>query len=193
MGASGVTKVAVGGSSFIFQAAILAGLGLDPAGLRPGTELDEAGVEALGLAAAVRDAEKKALALLARAEQSRLLLSAKLEQRGCPARAARLAMDRLEAEGLLDDRRFAEAWLRSRSGNQALSPAKLMAGLRARGIAESTAKAAFAEVFGDDERIKLLKRAAERELAAADGDREAAGRALRKLGFKPGEIRELFS
>lgn len=185
--------MAAGGSSFIFYDSALAELGLDPAGLAAGTELEDDGAEALALAAAAYDAEKKALALLARAEQSRYLLAAKLEQRDCPARAVKIALDRLQSAGLLDDKRFAEAWLRSRSGPQALSPAKLLSGLRSRGIGEATAKAAFIEVFDDEGRLELLKRAAEFELGRAGGDRALAIQALRKLGFKPGEIRELFS
>ena len=102
-------------------------------------------------------------------------------------------MDRLEAQGLLDDKRFALAWLRTRTGAQAFSPSKLLSGLRSRGIAEATAKAAFTEVFGENERRELLRKAAERELERLGGDRALAMQALRRLGFRPQEIRELFS
>ena len=149
-------------------------------------------MEAIAVAVAATGAEKHALGLLARAEQSRFLLSGKLERRGCTTKAINLALDFLESEGLLDDRRFAEAWLRSRVGKASLSPSKLALGLRNRGIEEGVVKTAFAMVFDAEKRRDLLKRAAERELKLADGDIEVARTALRRLGFKSGEIRAFF-
>ena len=190
--ASGTAKVAVGGSSFLFREAYLEALGLDAQGLISGADFDDAAIDILAMAAAATEAEKKALALLARAEQSRFLLMAKLERRECGSRAARLALDFLEKEGLLDDRRFALAWLRSKMRAALPSPSKLMLGLRNRGIEEGLAKSVFAEVFGADERHDLLKRAAEKEAKRSGGDLKELRSALLRLGFKPGEIREYF-
>ncbi|MBL8966835.1 MAG: RecX family transcriptional regulator [Spirochaetaceae bacterium] len=195
-GASGTAKIAAGGFSFLLRLSYLAELGLDPAALAKGRELDETEAGLLSLAADATEAERQAVALLARAEQTRAGLFAKLEKKGRSRRAASLALDRLAGEGLLDDRRFAEAWLRSRLGRLASraaeGPLRLSQGLRARGVDEETARAALASVLGPDERKLALAKAASRESAKLGSDREALGRRLRALGFKSGEIRSFF-
>lgn len=193
-GASGAVRVTAGGSPFIFKARYAEAAGFEEAGLElgslaPGLELGEAAAAALSLAAEATEAERRALALLTRAEQCRSLLEAKLEQRGIKPRAARLALDRLEAEGLLSDRRFAEAWLRTRDASA--GPTRLLAGLRARGIEARLASEALAAVLGPEERRLALEKAMERELRRAKGDRDEARLRLRGLGFRSEEIREL--
>jgi regulatory protein len=192
-GASGTAKIAAGGSSFFLDLALFAELGGDPALLRPGAELGEEDAALLRAAAEASEAYRRGLSLLARSEQPRRLLEAKLAQRGFSARAARQACERLEREGLLDDGRFAEAWLRSRIGRSASSrlegPAELLAGLRGRGVEEAIAKAALRSVLGPEERAALLRKAGARSLLAAGGDREAARQALRGAGWGGEEIR----
>jgi regulatory protein len=182
-------KVTAGGFSFLCRRRYFEVLGL---AIAPGAELDEAGVESLGLATEAFEAERRALSLLARAEQSRFLLAVKLERRDIRPAAARLALDFLECEGLLDDRRFAEAWLRSRKGAAAASPARLAAGLRLRGIDEAVAKAALSVVFGPDERRAALSAAIARERRRAGLRPEELRSRLKKLGFRSEEIRSWF-
>jgi regulatory protein len=200
--ASGTAKIAVGGSSFLCRERYLGPLGLDSALLEKGRELDEEAMEALGLAAEATEAELRGAGLLARAEQSRFLLAAKLEKRELDGRAVRLALDFLEAEGLLSDSRFAEAWLRSQLGKTGSSPAKLGAGLRARGIDEEVAKKALAAAFGPQERRLLLRAALakeEKRLKAKLGRdarpstlRSMLRSRLRGLGFGSGEVEAFF-
>jgi hypothetical protein len=104
-GASETAAIAVGGSSFLVKLDLLEELGLPLSSMVPGTELDEAAQELLALAAEAYKAEKRGLALLARAEQSTYMLGAKLELREFSRKAVRIALDRLAAAGLLDDRR----------------------------------------------------------------------------------------
>jgi len=192
--ASGTVKITVGGSSFLARSFFLTECGLDPKDLGQGTELDEDGLAALILAADATDAERQAASLIARAEQTRYLLGAKLEKKGLSPRAVRLALDRLEIEGLLSDRRFAEAWLRSRlgQGGGGQSPLKLLSGLRSRGIAEDIAKAAIREIFGPEERRKALAAAIAREGRKGEPDRRELRSRLRRLGFGAEEIRVYF-
>lgn len=192
--ASGTVKIAVGGSSFLARSFFLLECGLDPLDLRPGTELDEEGLSSLALAADATEAERQAASLIARAEQTRYLLGAKLEKKGLSPRAVRLALDHLEAEGLLSDRRYAEAWLRSRlgQGGGGLSPLKLLSGLRSRGIAEDIAKAAIRAVFGPEERKAALEKAIARETRRGEPDRVELRSRLRRLGFSAEEIRVYF-
>jgi regulatory protein len=190
--ASDTVKITVGGSCFLFRESYLPLIGFDGEGLVVGAELDEAAMEALALALAATEAEKRALGLLARAEQSRFLLSGKLELRGCGPKAIALALDFLEGEGLLDDRRFAEAWLRSRSGSSSLSPRKMLAGLRSRGIKEGIASAALARVFDEEGRKALLEKALKKEMSRPGGGKDSLRAALKKRGFSSREIAEYF-
>jgi regulatory protein len=191
-GASGTTIVAAGGSTFILRPSQAEELGLSEASLLPGTELDEAEAELLALAAEAYEAEQRATALLARAEQSAHMLTQKLESRGLSRKASRLAVERLCEEGLVSDRRFAEAYAASRLSRRAEGPASLMTSLRAKGVDAETAKAAIAAVLGPGERSSAIAKAAEKELRRSDGDRDAARRRLRALGFKSEEISRYF-
>ena len=192
--ASGTVKITVGGSSFLARSAFLSECGLEPCNLTPGTGLDEEGMASLTLAADATGAERQAASLIARAEQTKYLLGAKLEKKGLSPRAVRLALDHLEADGLLSDRRYAEAWLRSRlgQGGGGQSPLKLLSGLRSRGIAEDIARKAIKDIFGPEERRAALAKAIAREKRKAEPDRAELRRRLRRLGFGAEEIRVYF-
>lgn len=192
MGASGAAIVAAGGSSFIYRPSQAEELGLVAASVFPGAELDETAAGLLALAAEAYQAEKRGLALLARAEQSAAMLRLKLEAKDFSRQAARIAAERLVGEGLLSDRRFAEAYARSRLARRAEGPASLLASLRNKGVDGEIAKEAIASVLGPDERLSAIAKAAEKELRRSDGDRDAARRRLRFLGFKSDEITEYF-
>jgi SOS response regulatory protein OraA/RecX len=190
-GASGTADVAVGGSSFLLLLEVLEGLGLSADELVPGVELDEAQGSLLALAAEAHEAEKRALFLLARAEQSRFMLAAKLERRGF-SKAATLALERLASAGLLDDRRFARAYASSRLSRRAEGPSSLAAALRARGIDSETVASALAELLGPEGRAAALRKTAAKEMKRSAGDRGEARRRLRALGFSATEIGDYF-
>jgi regulatory protein len=174
---------------------VLESLGFDTLKLLPGTELDEEAAAMLALAAEEREAERRGLALLARAEQSAFILRIKLEAREFSKRAVGIALERLAARGFLDDRRFAVAYASSRlahRSSKAEGPMSLIAALRERGVDRSLAAEAVAEILGPDERAGALAIAAAKELKRSRGDREAARGRLRGLGFKSEEISEHF-
>jgi regulatory protein len=174
---------------------LLEELGLPGSSLVPGAELDEAAQAILALAAEAREAERRGLALLARAEQSTFMLRAKLEIREFSRRSVGIALDRLAAEGFLSDRRFAAAYAASRlsrRSSKAEGPSSLVAALRERGIDRTTAAEAVAELLGPDERAAALAAAAAKELKRSGGDRDEARRRLRSLGYLSEEISELF-
>jgi len=189
-GASGAATIAAGGSSFIVDAGQLEALGLPLSALAPGIELDEGEEATLRLAASAREAERRALALLARAEQSSYMLKCKLELRDFPPEAIRLALERLGAQGWLDDARFARAYATARLSRRVEGPGSLVAALRARGVDQATAKEAVAAVLGPEERREALGKAWARELKRASGDRDEARSRLRALGFSSSELRE---
>jgi regulatory protein len=195
MGASGTAVVAAGGSSFFVAVELLEELGLSAADLVAGAELDEASSSALALAAEAFEAEKRGLSLLARAEQSTFMLKNKLEGREFSRRAVALALNRLTASGLLDDRRFAGAFAASRLSrirSKAEGPASLVSALRERGIDRAVAAEAVTELLGPDERTAALEKAVIKETKRSGGNKDELRRRLRALGFKSDEIAEFF-
>ena len=192
MGASGTAVIAAGGSSFLFRVQQAEELGLPREALVPGLELDEAQSGLLALAAEAYEAEKKGLALLARAEQSVYMLGAKLEAKGLSRKAVKIAVERIQAEGLVSDRRFSEAFAAARLSRRAEGPASLLSSLRGRGVDGDTAKSTVASLMGPEERRAALAKAAAKEQRRSGGDREAVRRKLRSLGFKSDEISEFF-
>lgn len=193
-GTSGIAKIASGGSFFFVRPAYYEALGRSFASLQGGARLGDEEAADLRLASRATEAESRAAALLARAEQSSRGLRAKLLERGFPARAVSLALERLGREGLLSDERYAEAWSRSRLSRAAEGPATILAGLRARGIDEDTAKRAIASVLGPEERRAALARAARHAATRGKGGgeegRDELRRELRRLGFRAEEVRE---
>jgi regulatory protein len=194
-GASGTAIVAAGGSSFTLRPDLAEELGLAASSLTPGRELEEAESSILSLAAEAYEAERRGLALLARAEQSSQMLQQKLEKRGFSPKAAKLATARLRGEGLLDDSRFAAAFAASRlsrAGSKAEGPASLSSALRARGIDRETAAEALAGLLGPEERREALEKAATKEGRKVSGDRDEIRRRLRFLGYRSDEIADYF-
>jgi len=71
---------------------------------------------------------------LSRREHSRQELHGKLERRGYESQAIATVLDALEAENLLQDRRFAEVYVDSRTA-RGFGPVKIRLELQQRGVA----------------------------------------------------------
>lgn len=132
-------------------------------------------------------AETLAMGYLARAEQCRTALTAKLGKKGLAAQDIERALDYLEGCGYLDDRRFAGAWLRSRAINHAEGRLRLGAELAARGIAREDARAALDAFFSDHDEGDLCRKALERGMKTCR-DRNRLFRSLLRKGFTAAEI-----
>jgi regulatory protein len=78
--------------------------------------------------------------LLARREHSRLELQRKLRARAFAADLVEDILDALQADGLLDEGRFLESFIRSRVG-KGQGPTRIQAGLNQRGIDRSRVQA----------------------------------------------------
>ncbi|NLJ47383.1 MAG: regulatory protein RecX [Treponema sp.] len=189
IGASGLVRLrADGGSSFLFRMEYLPeSAGPVPP---PGAEAKEAFLIGAAAAAGVYAAEVKALELLARAEQTRYLLTLKLRKRGMSDPTVSLALDRLEMLGLLSDERFARAWAEERSRRRGEWPARISAGLAARGVSEDLARRVCSELYSEEDRKEALLKAARRYLRSGRKDPETVSRRLRAEGWRPSEIRE---
>lgn len=82
------------------------------------------------------EARKKAMDYLARREYGQQELCKKLTEAGFDEKTAAAAVDRLTRDGLQDDRRFTESFLKSRA-NQGKGPVRVRMELEQRGISGS--------------------------------------------------------
>ena len=165
------------GSSFFVPASLFVS-----EDLYPGLVLAEDRMAALGRLGEVAAIEKKALDLLGQREHSRYQLTEKLKKRGyLPAEIAE-ALDRIAAEGYLDDRRFASLWLSSRLHRNPEGRSRLQAGLRACGVSREYAEEALSHLTEEEEN-RAMREAAIRLLRHAGVDSERLLRSLLRKGF----------
>ena len=151
----------------------------------PGRELSAEEDGALRFAAACYRAERAALRLVARAEQTCAGLRRKLEQRGHAKDHARAAVSCLRELGILDDRRFAERWIRSRLSRGADSPLALIHGLCRRGIDRTIAREARKTALDPDTELCLLGKFLAKKYPASNSGDRFPGALLRREGFSP--------
>jgi len=148
-----------------------------------GVEINEVEENGLRFASACLRAEKTALRLIARAEQTCLGLARKLEKRGHDSACVRNVISQLCESALLDDRRYARLWLDARISRQSSSPRRLIIALSARGIDRDDTAFALKEALDDEAEFLLLKRYAEKlqRKKKLDSDNHDDARSLKYL------------
>ncbi|MCA9793753.1 MAG: regulatory protein RecX [Candidatus Eremiobacteraeota bacterium] len=122
--------------------------------------------------------EQKALDLLSRRDHSRQQLRLKLLQRGATHEDVEGLLGRLAERGLLDERRFADAFIRSRV-RKGLGRQRLRQELISRGLPSEVAVAAVDDAELPDEEEQAFKLAEARQSRGP----EALYRFLRRRGF----------
>ncbi len=123
-------------------------------------------------------ARDRALLLLSHAGQTRRGLARKLSARGFSASAVRHAVARMVELGYLDDKAFAESWLRSRLAMRKDGLLALSRGLIARGVPRPLADEALAALYLPDDEAAVA-------LELVQGlSRDAAIRRLTGRGFR---------
>jgi len=166
-----------------------------------GRELGEGDLEGLRFAAACFRAEKAALQLVARAEQTAWGLQRKLGKRRHDSDCAGAAIARLCELGLLDDGRYARLWLESRISRQAASPMRLLASLRAKGIGRDDAEEALRKALDAEAELQLLERFLQKQRhrlgrkgmeEGSDAERRALKYMLKSEGFSSLAIEQFF-
>ena len=135
------------------------------------------------------------LRLLTGAPRSRAQLAEALAKRDVPDEVATRLLDRFTEVGLIDDAEYADMLVRSRHEERGLSRRALAVELRRRGVDDSTAAEALAQV-GDDDEVEAARRLVERRLASTRGlDRQTRTRrtlaALGRRGYPPGLVGRL--
>ena len=111
---------------------------------------------ARSVAPADREEQARAvcLRLLTARARTRAELAAQLAKRGYPDDVGQRVLDRLAGVGLVDDRDFAEQWVRSRHVNAGKGKRALAAELRTKGIDDEVIADALADVDADAERVR---------------------------------------
>lgn len=151
--------------------------------------LDEERSCALFRAARSFLAERVGLESLARSEQCRTQVTAKLRKKGFSDDELAPALDFLESTRALDDRRFAEAWLRNRVIHQHEGRKKLLAALLERGVKFGIADSALGAFFDTVGERELCLKAAQKLLRLGkSGDKLVI--ALLRKGFSAPLIKD---
>ena len=154
---------------------------IDQLKLRVGGAVDAAGEAALEGAAAALQTYDRALNLLAFQARSARDLRRRLVQKGEPAEHVDRAIERLTAQGLLDDAQFARQLARSKVASQGASRRRLQQEMFKRGVAREVADEAIAEVYEDeqvDEGVLVEEVARKKVRSLAKLDPEARRRRL---------------
>jgi regulatory protein len=179
------------GSFFSFPETSLQERGLAKADLEPGVELAEEAVRGLAELERAGELHERALRLLAQGAHSVRGLERKLLARGASPDLVTRELERLAAVGLLDDRAYAEAWVRQRLERHPEGTGPLEAGLRRRGVARELAERTVrVEVTAEVERAAAAALAG--KLRRRSGmTPELLEAALARRGFRRSLIREL--
>jgi regulatory protein len=178
-GAEFITITLSDDASFSLKACYLSPAVSDPLLWETGREISPAEEEDLRFAAACYQAEQAGLRLIARAEQTAMGLSRKLELRGHDSAGVSAVVSRFVSLGLINDERYAELWIRSRLA-KVPTPRKLYASLRNRGIDSSTVEKALKNTLDAETELELLTHYIER-LSSKDEDlQRSSGFSLRK-------------
>ena len=130
----------------------------------------------------------KALDLLNRRDHAESELRRKLLQRTFSSPAIDRTITRLRELKLIDDYRFAEAWLLSRINRKAEGRAKLTALLHQKGISRGVLEKLLELHFGEEEENRALRRAFEKLSGAKKGDCRSAAAALLRKGFPKSRV-----
>lgn len=162
-------------------------------GLALGSPLSAQQLAALGFAATRKQVAKSALKLLNRRFYSSSRLRTRLVQRDFPPDAVDAVLGELARQGLLDDRRFAQAWCHDQLVRRPVGPRWLRSGLRGQGVADDAIEDALASLFsGDREREACGRALATRHYSLNDEKgRARAMRFLASRGFSASLAREL--
>jgi regulatory protein len=123
-------------------------------------------------------ARHSALSLLSRSPHSRKGLSQKLRARGFGADAVSAALRRMEELGYLDDRAYAENWLRTRMELRREGWMALYKGLIQRGVPRPIADETLSRMCTDEVELEIA-----RGLVKGESPRKAAAR-LKARGFR---------
>lgn len=152
-------------------------------GLHVGDEVSQELLQRLRAADECWTAKQSALTLLATRARARHELSDRLRRKGFAPAAVDYALDEVDRLGILDDRAFAEAWVRDRLRARPRGSRALLAELARKGVARETARQAVEQVLADEgtDETTLCRRATAKWLRTKDGVSAGDGDERRRL------------
>ena len=153
-------------------------------GLEEGAEIDPAELAARLVSCELSCARERALRVLGHRDRSAHELDRRLKDDGYPSAARQVVLDRLGELGLIDDGRFADSWVRTRTA-AGFGPQRIRKELRDKGVADETAAAALGS-FADADPVAQARRALGTTRIESRADRERALRKLLRKGFDLG-------
>jgi regulatory protein len=171
------------GSCFFISEEDLREQGLSPLELLPDLELPAPTIQRLQQCSLRRQVRDKALDLLSRSAHTIFTLRMKLLKRGYDSRIVGEVLDVLSDQGYLDDRSYAETWLRSRSERRPEGRAVLIAGLRRKGVAREIAEGAVNRFLTPDRELETAIRALEKLKRSGETNPAKLMGKLRARGF----------
>jgi len=126
---------------------------------------------------------QKGLQLSARREHSRYEMRIKLLQRGYPETVITRVLDNLQRTGIINDRRFAEAWIFYRLQKKDEGPAKIKGGLLKRGVKSALVEEVMREYLSPQKIEESLAAATSMAIRKSGGDKAKFIRILQNRGF----------
>ncbi len=133
-------------------------------GLRKNDELSEDTVTSIMDAQLYRDAYYAAGRLLDYRMRTRSELDQRLLKKGYPEKVVAKVIGKMSELGLIDDSRFADAFIASKIAGKPIGKRELERGLREKGISKEAAQAAVLQVSDDDTQLELAIQAAKTKM-----------------------------
>jgi regulatory protein len=171
------------GSCFFVTDSDLKDIGISALDLVSGLELSGAVIDRLKHSSLVRQVREKALDLLARAPHTTFSLRMKMHKRNFESRAVEEVLQFLKRQEYLDDRRYAENWLRSRIERRPEGRAVLIAGLLRKGVPREIAEGSVNRYLTPALERKNAVRALEKLKRSGETDPAKLRRKLGARGF----------
>lgn len=162
-------------------------------GLKPGDQVSDQELFELIQASDARRAQEKALYLLEYRNYSKRELTEKIARTAASREAAQAAAGRMEALGLIDDRRFGEDYARELFSRKGYGARRAAQELRRKGLDQELVQE-LVEKYGSPEQSgENIRRVLEKKYPGWREDekvRRRAFAALQRLGYSYQEVRE---
>lgn len=156
-------------------------------GVKIGKELDESDLAQLKDDSEFGKAYARALELIFRRLRSKKELHDYARKKEWTPELRDRVVEKLESKGYIDDRKFAESWVRSRTAMKPSSKRKLELELRQKGVASAIIVEALREEGEHDEQSALQRMIAKKKTRYADEQKLIAY--LARQGFRYDEIK----
>ena len=137
-------------------------------------------------------AEQHAVNYLSRSEHSRLMLERKLAKKNISQAATEQALNYLEQKNYLNNKRFAESWLRNRTITKTEGPTRLSSELAKRGVNRTIINEVLANFFEENDMDEVFTKAVEKQIRLGKSGKKLQ-QALFRQGFDWKLIKTLVS